>query len=143
MFPYYIAIFTMNVQGITGRVMQEARDPKNAKDAKEKHEIQQIIKDVENDLLSYTKIMHVKAYSITAIKRRLARSPDNPMAKPFELLEEKIALLARIFKVKCNMVDLKPFFTIIKFRYLNPPKQTLIDEWIKRFTSQDNEKQVP
>ena len=120
-------------------VMQDARDPK---DVKEKHEIQRIITAVETELLSYTKIMHVKPYSITAIKRRLTRSPDNPMVKPFELLEEKIVLLARIFKVKCNMVDLKPFFTVIKYRFLNPPKQTLIDEWIKRFTAQDSEKQV-
>jgi len=122
--------------------MEHTQDPKDAKDAKEKHEIQQIIKDVETDLLSYTKIMHVKPYSVTAIRKRLARSPDNPMAKPFELLEEKIVLLARIFKIKCNMIDLKPFFNVIKYRFLNPPKQTLIDEWIKRFTTTDKEQQA-
>jgi hypothetical protein len=128
------------MQGYHGHAMQDAIDPR---DTKEKHDIQKIIKAVEAELLSYTKIMHVKPYSVVSIQRRLARSPEHPMAKSFEVLEEKIMLLSRIFKIKYNLGNLKPFFTAITYRFLNPPRQTLIEEWIKRFAFQEEGKKSP
>jgi hypothetical protein len=99
-------------------------------------QLKRFIKQVENDLLDLARALRTRLYSISAIKRRLARTPelDDPFVKQIDQIEESIKLLAKVFKLKYNLADVKPFFAFLHKR-LHPPRQTLITDWIKSFSS--------
>jgi hypothetical protein len=99
-------------------------------------QLKRFIKQVENDLLDLTRALKTRLYSLSAIKRRLARTPeiDDPFVKQVDQIEEAIKLLAKVFNLKYNLADVRPFFAFLR-RKLNPPRQTLITDWIKAFSS--------
>nr|MDO8112013.1 hypothetical protein [Candidatus Sigynarchaeota archaeon] len=104
------------------------------------------IKQVETELLDFGKALRAKPYSVASIKSKLARSfpADDSMVKAFTEIEEKMLLLSKVFKLKCNFSDMRPFFKVLYYKVLNPPKQTLITDWIKRFKpTNDNPEKNP
>lgn len=98
-------------------------------------QLKRFIKQVENDLLDLTRVLKTRLYSVSAIKRRLARTPepDDPFVKQVNQIEEAIKLLATVFNLKYNIADVRPFFAFLQ-KKLNPPRQTLITDWIKAFS---------
>ena len=99
-------------------------------------QIKRFIKQVESNLLDLARALKTRAYSISAIKRRLARTPeiDDPIVKEVNQVEEVIKLLAKVFNLKYNLADVKPFFAFLR-KTLNPPRQTLITDWLKALSS--------
>ncbi|MEX2683605.1 MAG: hypothetical protein Q6373_018665 [Candidatus Sigynarchaeota archaeon] len=102
-------------------------------------QLKRFIKETESDVLDYCKALKAKPYSLTSIKRKLVKGfpADDPLAMKFADIEEKVLLLAKVFNLKINRGDTRPFFTYLK-RKLNPPRQTLITEWLDRLIGQSN-----
>jgi hypothetical protein len=99
-------------------------------------QFKRFVKQVENDLLDLTRALKTRLYSVSAIKRRLARNPevDDPIVRQVDQIEEVIKLLAKVFNLKYNLADVKPFFAFLR-KKMNPPRQTLITDWFKALSS--------
>jgi hypothetical protein len=99
-------------------------------------QLKRFVKQLENDLLDLARALKTRLYSVSSIKRRLAKTSeiDDPIVKRVSQIEESIQLLARVFNLKYNLADVKPFFAFLR-KKLNPPRQTLITDWFKVFSS--------
>ncbi|MBN2152095.1 MAG: hypothetical protein JW839_11650 [Candidatus Lokiarchaeota archaeon] len=96
-------------------------------------QIKRFIQEAESDVLDFCKALKAKPYSLASIKRKLARRlpADDPLASRFADVEGKLLLLARVFDLDINYGDTRPFFGFLR-RTLNPPRQTLITDWLDR-----------
>ncbi len=99
-------------------------------------QLKRFIKQLENDLLDLTRALKTRLYSVSAIKKRLARTPelDDPFVKQVDQIEEAIKLLAKVFNLKYSLSDVRPFFAFLH-KKMNPPRQTLITDWLKALSS--------
>ena len=107
-------------------------------------EIRQLINQMEAELVNFGKAVRAKPYSVMSIKRKLAKNfaREDFIVKIFDGIEEKLVLLSKVFNLRCDFSDTKPFFTMLYRKFVNPPRQTLITDWIEQF-KRGNEKKDP
>ncbi|NMC05215.1 MAG: hypothetical protein GYA24_08390 [Candidatus Lokiarchaeota archaeon] len=111
-----------------------------AKTQQDDQKIKRFIKHVESDLLNLGKVMNTKAYNLSSIKRKAKKAgTEDLVVKKMEEIEESIKSLSAVFCIETNPRDLKPFFTVLR-RTLNPPRQTLITDWLKEFSKSDEKR---
>nr|MDO8087888.1 hypothetical protein [Candidatus Sigynarchaeum springense] len=106
------------------------------------NQLKRFVKETEGEVLHFCKALKAKSYSLTSIKRKILKGfpVDDPIARRFADIEEKVLLLAKVFDLKINHGDTRPFFTFLK-RKLNPPRQTLITDWLDRLIGQYEKKE--